>query len=221
MKDYITEANNIGLDLTITSDRSEWVKNYKLNRRWRELRISYWNVEPYNTKLDKVKECPPEKEKEMIADLNAAQRDQFNEMLSKVEDEVRKKFKSNLPLISVYLGNGALQICLSNFLAAIPWTVSAMVYAVPLSITPKELKLVHEMKLVNWIIKNRKVVDALIHREVDEVRDVDLSHTAPVVRYDVYPTEKTPYPEEVYNEKKFRSNEKKASTWGDFSSYFE
>ena len=201
MKDYITIANKSGTHI-VPFYKTDWIRNYKLDRKSRELTISYWNVEPYFLKIkpDETKECPPEKEKEMIAELDDAQREQFDKMYENITKECKRRLKWNMPIATMYLTNGILQICTGNFLGASVWAAGSVIYTVPLSITPKSLKLVREMKLVKWIIENRDAVDALIHKEVDEARDVDLSHTAPVVRYDVYPTERTPYSEEMYNE---------------------
>lgn len=200
MKDYITIANRSGFQLP-HSWEFDWIRNYKLNCHNHELTISYWNAEPYfNYKPDTIKNCPPDKEQEMIEELDETQKEQFEKMYEEVIKELKRKLKSNMPLTSLYLFNGVLQTCVGNFLNASVWAAGSLVYAVPLTLTPKSFKLVREMKLVNWIIKNKSSVDALIHREVDDVRDVDLSHTAPIIRYDIYPTERTPYPEEIYNE---------------------
>ena len=200
MKDYITIANRAGLKIP-SSWEFDWIRNYKLNRSNRELTISYWNPDPFlNYKPDTIRSCPPDKEQEMIEELDETQKEQFAKMYDSVMKELKRKLKSNMPLTSLYLFNGVLQTCNGNFLNASLWTAGSLIYAIPLTITPRSLKLVHEMKLVNWIIKNKPSVDELIHSEVDKVRDVDLSHVAPIVRYDIYPIERTPYPEEIYNE---------------------
>ncbi len=248
MKDYITKAKSAGIHI-LPCWETDWVRNYKLDRKSRELTISYWKDGAYlfYIKKDKIKICPPEKEKEMIEELDDMQREQFAKMYEEVTKELKRSLKWNIPIATVYLTNGVLQTCIGNFLGASVWTAGSLIYTVPLTLTPKSFKLVREMKLVKWIIENRDAVDALIRREVDEVRDVDLSHTDPIVQYDVYPTNRTPYPEEIYNEginlnniesldnktlqgikkkvlkmqKEFSSNKGNTSSKENFSSYFD
>ncbi len=192
-KDVITLQNYIEMSQGRTGSHSvneklvtnkDWILDYKINREQHYVEVTQWNG------CEEKIYFQSGEEKEMQEKLDQIQKEQFDKMVEAIDKCVSKSMSDDLNIL--FLGLAAFLTPASLGLGLFFFGSSF------LSLPFKHLKLERNLKLVGWIIDNKKDADSVIHRDVDSKRKTDLSKLTPYIDYSVYPDD-APYSEEMYN----------------------
>jgi len=201
MKDYITLANNNGLAISRSLFEEPGIKNYKINRRENNVKITYMtDFTDYEELTDTTKE-----------ELDERQRQYLEKLKTKIYPKVDQRLRVNGPLGGLYFFNAVIQALVNKWGLSLLWLSSSLLYS---SIFLKPLKIKRDMEISGWIHDNRKDVDKIIRAEVESKMDKP-KITADTINMPMrkYPTEKVPYSESMYEDGISLNNVEELSTY--------
>ena len=182
MINYYLDSN---IRIKTIANYDKLIKNYKINKKDGYITINY---------MCGIEETVPYM-REKLEVLDLIQKQQFEQM--------KKDLYPRLNGSKVAVGSAVVAstgISIANLVIGNPLIAAACLSSTAGGVMQtKCFKLKRELKLISWINDHRSEINQMIKEEVESVtpiEDMDTSSINPIVKN--YPTDKTPYPEDMY-----------------------